>query len=211
MLLIAEVALADCSPGRTRQVACKCWNETHFINETIWTDSSGGQCRVTSEPCTCTPQTTSPSPGGLPVITVEKDSPGGTPPPRCAAGFKYIGEAYGDSPSGGGAWLQLGRVNFPEGFQLDDSFVQQTRPPTTGGGARSPWKGDNIPAGIAITVSGAHYWSVGVPAGGTDGLPDLTFNKKGEPKQFTIGMYCGPAGRPGPGCNVRVSVCAKSL
>lgn len=44
-----------CSPGGTKQVACKCWNGTHTITETTWTDSFGRTCKVTSEPCTCPP------------------------------------------------------------------------------------------------------------------------------------------------------------
>lgn len=130
----------------------------------------------------------------------------------CPGGLVDIGRIYYAKESGGKAVLALGRVNFPDRFVLDESYKQQSRVSVAGGGAQSSWDGrSGIPDGVHLVATGGHYWSVGipVPSAGSDGLPELSYNFEGYAKSLTIGVYCGPEGSPGPGCNVSVTVCAK--
>ena len=104
-------------------------------------------------------------------------------------------------------------IYFPENFRLNPTYRQQGPAQPAGGSrekATSPWNGlEDIPPGILLVTSGAHYWAVGVAVPGRgDGKPKLFLNPDGTARALTIGMYCGPAGRPGPGCNVRVRMCA---
>ena len=50
----------------------------------------------------------------------------------------------------------------------------------------------DIPRGLEIDVDGGHYWAV------------LNGALKGE--DYYLHTYCGPEGRPGPGCNVKVKI-----
>lgn len=132
------------------------------------------------------------------------------PPFQCPAGLRYIGEGYGEKDPGHGNFLYNVKIKFPRDFFLDDSAPIAKSVRVTGGGASSPWDGKNIPNGIWMHVDGGHYWAVGVPVPGAgDGKPKVTISSDGKATLFTLGMYCGPAGFPGPGCNVKVNVCAK--
>lgn len=123
----------------------------------------------------------------------------------CPSGLTKIGNMYGESSSGSGAYLKDRSVIFPAGIELDKSYRQSQRVQTAGGGAHSKWDGlKGIPDGVYIYATGGHYWAVG-----DSGAPGMQYNKDGSPKSLTLGTYCGPAGWPGPGCNVNVFVCAK--
>lgn len=130
----------------------------------------------------------------------------------CPGGLTFIGNAYAERASGGKGLLVVGEVKFPKKFKLDTSYQQTSRVPVAGGGATSTWDGiSNIPKGIHIWTGGAHYWSVGikVPGRPENGPPTLEIDGEGSPSRATMGIYCGPEGWPGPGCNVKFTVCAK--
>jgi len=61
-----------------------------------------------------------------------------------------------------------------------------------GGNAQSNMTLTDIPHGLEIQVDGGHYWSVD--------------NGKQIGEEYHLHTYCGPEGRPGPGCNVKVKV-----
>ncbi|MFY4704280.1 hypothetical protein ACOTWZ_11930 [Burkholderia glumae] len=143
-------------------------------------------------------------------INTNPPPPPGIERPVCPAGLTFIGRLYGEKESGGSAFLKIGRLKFPADFKLSHNYRQKSAVQTTYGGAKSPWDGiSGIPDGIFLSAEGDHYWSVGVDAEGQDGRPDITFDRDGNARQFNIGMYCGPAGWPGPGCHVSVTVCAR--
>lgn len=131
---------------------------------------------------------------------------------NCPAGLEYIGHDYGAANPSGEAMFKLGSIRFERGYKLDmRSRVQDGPVHVAAGGAVSPWDGESeIPNGIHLVATGGHYWSVGQGPKGYE-PPKLTQKDQGFPLELTIGMYCGPAGAPGPGCNVRVEVCAKRL
>jgi len=108
---------------------------------------------------------------------------------------------YGESNQGGSAWNRQQSCQLPPDFPLDDLYKQQTAF-LAGGGAGSNMNVGQIPPGIHIDVSGGHYWSVNSPIGLSQPGPDGR-------RTFTIETYCGPAGAPGPGCNVKVNVFAR--
>lgn len=125
----------------------------------------------------------------------------------CPAGLTLIGNMYGESPSGGGAFIAVQKVSFPSRFELDTNYKQNRIVQTAGGGAHSDWDGKSgIPSGVYIYATGGHYWSVGVKP---DVGPQVSYDESGSIKSIAMRNYCGPEGWPGPGCNVNVFVCAK--
>jgi hypothetical protein len=123
-----------------------------------------------------------------------------TPSPEFA--FVKICSLYGSANQGASAWNKDEACDLPAGFNLDKSF-HQTSFSCCGGGATSNIGINDIPAGIRVDVSGGYYWSVGKP------IELIRFDDDGPIKrQFRIHTYCGPAGSPGPGCNVKVDVYA---
>jgi hypothetical protein len=115
--------------------------------------------------------------------------------------FLLVCTFYGESNQGGSAWNRQQSCQLPPDFPLDDTYKEQTAF-FSGGGATSSIRDGQIPPGIHLDISGGHYWSVNQPmslsAPGPDGR-----------RTFTIETYCGPAGAPGPGCNVKVNVFAR--
>lgn len=153
--------------------------------------------------------------GDVNINCVQKGSlgsvtrPGGGKQPSftCPAGLTMIGNMYGESESGGHAFLEMQYVTFPHGFELDESYRQSEKVDTAGGGAHSEWNGmSGIPNGVYIYATGGHYWAVGVKSGGA---PKVQYNDDASPRSLSLRNYCGPEGWPGPGCNVNVFVCAK--
>jgi hypothetical protein len=122
------------------------------------------------------------------------------------ANFVKLCDLYGSANSGGSAWGADENCPLPKNFKLDNSY-HQTNFSCCGGGATSNISMSDIPAGIHIQIDGGHYWSVVKPMG----LMTLEEDDEGRAvsRQFFIHTYCGPAGRPGPGCNVKVTVWAK--
>jgi hypothetical protein len=129
----------------------------------------------------------------------------GQAPPQDGS-FVKICDLYGSSNSGGSAWHKDERCDLPKNFRLDLSY-HQTDFNCCGGGAKSDIAQNDIPAGIHLQVDGGHYWSVVQPMG----IKTLEEDDEGRAvrRQFFIHTYCGPAGSPGPGCNVKVTVWAK--
>jgi uncharacterized integral membrane protein len=93
----------------------------------------------------------------------------------------FYGQA--DSPP---AWNKDDSCIIPEVEHLDRSF-RQTDFVCCGGGATANTTSADIPPGLEIVVTGAHYWSVYAPQLSGDRL--------------TLHTYCGP-----PNCNVNVYV-----
>jgi len=126
-------------------------------------------------------------------------------PPQDGTFFK-ICDLYGAADSGGQAWHKDEKCDLPKNFRLDLSY-HQTNFNCCGGGASSNIAPSDIPAGIHLQVDGGHYWSVVQPMG----IKTLEEDDEGRAvrRQFFIHTYCGPAGSPGPGCNVKVTVWAK--
>ena len=179
-----------------------------FRRDTSWAAST---LNYELDDVACSPD--SPGSSGPKVVTDDDRERITEPRPICPAGLTYINEAYGESSSGGGNFLAEMPIYFPENFRLNPTYRQQGPAQPAGGSrekATSPWNGlEDIPPGILLVTSGAHYWAVGVAVPGRgDGKPKLFLNPDGTARALTIGMYCGPAGRPGPGCNVRVRMCA---
>jgi hypothetical protein len=120
--------------------------------------------------------------------------------------FVKVCDLYGAADSGAQAWQKDESCNLPRGFRLDNSYHQGNFN-CCGGGASSNIAQSDIPAGIHLQVDGGHYWSVVQPMG----MKTLEEDDEGRAilRQFFIHTYCGPEGRPGPGCNVKVAVWAK--
>jgi hypothetical protein len=120
--------------------------------------------------------------------------------------FVKICDMHGEANSGEQAWHKDDRCNLPKGFPLDKSYHQSSAN-FVGGGASTNLSAADIPAGIHVEVSGNHYWSIVGP------MELVRIDDNDEPtqaiRQFRVHTYCGPAGRPGPGCSVHVSVYAK--
>lgn len=117
--------------------------------------------------------------------------------------FVKVCSFHGEADSGAEAWHRDERCELPTGFMLDRSYRQQSWQPT-GGGATTNLSVSDIPAGLHIVVSGNHYWSVVAP------LELVRLDDDGPARrQFRIHTYCGPEGRPGPGCSVHVDVYAR--
>jgi hypothetical protein len=125
-----------------------------------------------------------------------------------SGGLTFICHLYGSSPQGGPAYLAPGNCAFPVGFKIDRSY-QQKQINCCGGGASSPIRPSDVPAGIDIEVDGGLYWSVLPPVQ----LVAIAFDDNNVVTQWGInigGLYCGP-GAPGQGgCNIKVDVYAKS-
>jgi hypothetical protein len=120
--------------------------------------------------------------------------------------FVKICDMHGEANSGESAWHKDDRCNLPKGFQLDKSYHQSSAS-FAGGGASTNLTPSDIPAGVHIEVTGNHYWSVVAP------MELVRIDDEDEPnravRQFRVHTYCGPAGRPGPGCSVHVTVYAR--
>lgn len=131
----------------------------------------------------------------------------------CPTGFECIGRLYGEAPQGGQAYHGDDQVVFPEGFKLDTSY-QQREMTCFGGGNNNcgDLKPSDIPKGLEVRPDGSYYWAVLKPIRFGQTLGPIVGGLP-QPGRFTFGMhlYCGPAGAPGPGCNVHVDVCAKRL
>jgi hypothetical protein len=126
--------------------------------------------------------------------------------PPADPSFVKICDLYGSANSGAQAWHKDEACDLPNGFRLDTSY-KQTNFSCCGGGAASYVTVNDIPRGIHVAVDGGHYWAVGTPVG----LKTLEEDEDGRAirRQFFIHTYCGPAGAPGPGCNIKVAVYAK--
>jgi hypothetical protein len=135
------------------------------------------------------------------------------PPNVCPQGFECMGRLYGEANQGGPAYHGDLKVAFPSGFRLDVSY-QQDAVACFGGGNTScgDLRASDIPRGIYIIPGGSYYWAVLKPITFSQTIGDIKDGMP-QPGQFEFGMhlYCGPAGFPGPGCNVHVDVCAKVL
>ncbi len=120
--------------------------------------------------------------------------------------FKKVCDLYGAADSGAQAWNKNEKCDLAKGFRLDTSYHQHDFV-CCGGGATSDISQSDIPAGIHLQVDGGHYWSVDQPIG----LSTIEEDPEGRAirRRFLIHAYCGPEGRPGPGCNVKVTVWAK--
>lgn len=126
-------------------------------------------------------------------------------PPQ-GGSFVKVCELYGSANQGAQAWHKDERCNLPAKFPLDTRY-HQTNFNGAGGGASTNITASDIPGGIHLQVDGGHYWSVVQPMG----IRTLDEDDEGHAisRQFFIHTYCGPAGFPGPGCNVKVTVWAK--
>lgn len=120
--------------------------------------------------------------------------------------FVKICDLYGSADSGADAWHKNEECMLPKRFKLDLSYHQKDFR-CCGGGATSDISAADIPAGIHIKVDGGHFWSVVKPMG----IQTIEEDDEGRAiqRRFFIHTYCGPAGKPGPGCNVKVAVYAK--
>jgi Trypsin-like peptidase domain len=121
--------------------------------------------------------------------------------PPADGSFLLVCTFYGESNQGGSAWNRQQSCQLPPDFPLDDAYRQQTAF-FSGGGASSNIRDGQIPSGIHLDISGGHYWSVNQPM---SLAPEAADGRR----TFTIETYCGPAGAPGPGCNVKVNVFAR--
>lgn len=98
---------------------------------------------------------------------------------------------YGESNSGGSAWNKDEVCPIKNFAQLDPEYQQRSFQ-CCGGNAQSKMTLTDIPHGLEIQVDGGHYWSVD--------------NGKQIGEEYHLHTYCGPEGRPGPGCNVKVKI-----
>jgi hypothetical protein len=137
-----------------------------------------------------------PSSVSHPSYTLLRDFFGGTPlattPTTTVVRYaEPICAFYGESNSGGSAWNKDEVCPIKNFSQLDREY-QQTNFQCCGGGAQSNMTLTDIPHGLEIAVDGGHYWAV------------LNGALRGE--NYYLHTYCGPEGRPGPGCNVKVKI-----
>jgi hypothetical protein len=120
--------------------------------------------------------------------------------------FVKICDMHGEANSGEQAWHKDDRCNLPRGFSLDKSYHQSSAN-FVGGGASTNLSSANVPAGIHVEVTGNHYWSIVAP------MELVRIDDDDDAaqaiRQFRVHTYCGPAGRPGPGCSVHVAVYAR--
>lgn len=98
---------------------------------------------------------------------------------------------YGESSSGSNAWHKTEVCSIPNAPQLDPDY-RQTDLVFAGGGAKSDMDPKNIPPGLEVRADGGYYWSV--------------LNGRRDGGNYYIDTYCGPAPKPGPGCNVKVKI-----
>jgi hypothetical protein len=125
---------------------------------------------------------------GKAILTVTVDNT--NIPPAKVTGVCHF---YGQANQGSSAWNKDEQCAVPEVELLDKSF-RQADFICCGGGATSATTNANIPSGLEVRASGAHYWAV--------------IDPRLEGNQFKIHTYCGPTAAPGPGCNVDVQVVA---
>jgi hypothetical protein len=98
---------------------------------------------------------------------------------------------YGESDSGGSAWNKDEACPI-KNFKLLDNDYHQSSFNCCGGGAKSSMTLGDIPPALEVLVDGGHYWAV------------LGGKLYGE--AYELHTYCGPEGKPGPGCNVKVKI-----
>jgi len=98
---------------------------------------------------------------------------------------------YGESGSGGSAWTKTEVCPIQNARQLDTDY-RQTDFVFAGGDAKSNMSPASVPPGLEIRADGGHYWAV--------------LNGRRDGDNYYLDTYCGPAARPGPGCNVKVKI-----
>lgn len=119
-------------------------------------------------------------------------------------GFESLARLYGEAPQGGAAFQADVPLLLPEGLKIDFSY-QQTDLHCCGGGATSTATPTGTPRGFRLIVDGGYYWSVPV----NPHLEPVNWDySTGVVTQWklVVPMYCGPGGRPEPGCNIKVDV-----
>jgi hypothetical protein len=119
--------------------------------------------------------------------------------------FVKIDEVYKEKAHTPALWEDA-VVLLPRNFKLDRSY-QQASLNCAGGGAACSATAAGVPRGIHIAVSGGYYWSL-------RGNPQLLAAEVDDDDHVTryklvLPLFCGPGGN-GEGCNIRVTVWAKS-
>lgn len=135
------------------------------------------------------------------AVAVSVFAQGPPPDPK----FVRVGEVYKEKNHTPALWEDA-ELLLPRDFKLDRSY-QQAVLNCSGGGAKCSATAAGVPRGIHIAVTGGYYWSLR----GNPRLLAAEIDDNDHVRQYKIvlPLYCGPGGN-GEGCNIRVTVWAKS-